>query len=83
MARTPSRYAIHLLLKGGHHEVVHFQTLEDFQKWYGGVLTTAASEAFVNVPISELPGEFLVIRPSSLHAIRVEPVFSSLDSDDL
>jgi len=79
MSRIPRRYAIHLLLKGGHQEVVHFQNLEDFQKWYGGVLTTAASEAFVNVPISELDGEYLVLRAGSVIGLRVEPLFATLD----
>jgi hypothetical protein len=79
MSRVPRRYAIRLLLKGGHHEVVHFQTLEDFQKWYGGVLTTAAPEAFVNVPISELDGEYLVLRAGSVIGLRVEPLFATLD----
>ena len=31
MTRTPSRYAIHLLLTGGHEQVVHFPSLDAFQ----------------------------------------------------
>jgi hypothetical protein len=34
MSRVPRRYAIHLILSGGHEEVVHFPTLEAFQQWY-------------------------------------------------
>jgi len=83
MSRRPSRYAIHLMLAGGHVQVVHFPSIDAFQQWYGSVLNAGPADAYVNVPINELPGEFLVIRPSSLHAIRVEPVFSSLDSEDL
>jgi hypothetical protein len=79
MSRVPRRYAIHLLLNGGHREVVHFQTLDDFQKWYGGVLTTAAPEAFVNVPISELEGEYLVLRAGSVLGLRVEPLYATID----
>lgn len=79
MARTPRRYAIHLHLSGGQSETVSFPTLEAFQQWYGGVLTASAPEAFVNVPLNEMEGEYLVLRPSSVIAIRVEPKFNALD----
>ena len=80
MARAPRRYAIHLSLSGGHKEVVHFRTLESFQQWYQGVLHGGASpEAFVNVPISELEGENLLIRAHALVGIRVEPVYGISD----
>lgn len=79
MARTPRRYHVHLMLLGGQTQVVPFPTLDAFQQWYGGVLTTAAADTFVNVPISDLDGEYLVLRPSSVQAIRVEPQFGSLD----
>lgn len=80
MVRTPRRYAIHLLMNGGHREVVHFATLDDFQQWYGGVLNAAGGDAFVNVPIRDLEGEYLVVRPSAVLAIRVEPQFNALDA---
>jgi hypothetical protein len=57
---------------------VEFRTLEDFQKWYGGVLTSAAPDAFVNVPLEDLELEYLVLRASSVIAIRVEPLFASV-----
>jgi hypothetical protein len=79
MARSPRRYAIHLLLAGGHREVVQFATLEAFQQWYGGVLNAGSPEAFVNVPINDLEGEYLVLRPSSVIGIRVEPKYTALD----
>jgi hypothetical protein len=66
------------MLEGGHEQVVEFRTLDDFQKWYGGVLTSAAPDAFVNVPLEDLELEYLVLRASSVIAIRVEPVFASL-----
>ena len=78
MPRLPRRFHIHLMLQGGHEQVVEFRTLEDFQKWYGGVLTTAAPEAFVNVPLDDLELEYLVLRASSVIAIRVEPIFANL-----
>ena len=52
MARTPSRYAIHLLLAGGHTQVVHFPSLDAFQQWYGTVLNAGPADAFINVPIT-------------------------------
>jgi hypothetical protein len=46
------------------------------------VLTAAASaDTYVNVPISELEGEYLVVRPSAVIAIRVEPRFNALDDE--
>jgi hypothetical protein len=78
MARVPRRFLIHLMLEGGHEQVVEFRTLEDFQKWYGGVLTSAAPDAFVNVPLQDLELEYLVLRASSVIAIRVEPLFASI-----
>ena len=78
MPRVPRRFHIHLMLEGGHEQVVEFRTLEDFQKWYGGVLTSAAPDAFVNVPLEDLELEYLVLRASSVIAIRVEPMFASI-----
>lgn len=78
MPRVPRRFHIHLMLEGGHEQVVEFRSLEDFQKWYGGVLTSAAPDAFVNVPLEDLELEYLVLRASSVIAIRVEPLFASV-----
>jgi hypothetical protein len=78
MPRVPRRFQIHLMLEGGHEQVVEFRTLDDFQKWYGGVLTTAAPDAFVNVPLEDLELEYLVLRASRVIAIRVEPIFASM-----
>ena len=83
MARLPSRYAVHLLLAGGHEQVVPFASLDAFQQWYGTVLNAGSADAFVNVPISDLPGEYLVVRPSAVHGIRVEPIYGALDEDEL
>ena len=77
MARTPNYYAIHLLLAGGHHQVINFPDLASFQKWYGDVLNAGPTETFVNVPINDLQGEYLVVRPSGVMGIRVEPQFTS------
>lgn len=80
MPRQPRRYAVHLILSNGQREVVHFPSIDDFQQWYGGVLNGANGETFVNVPIRDLDGEYLVVRPSAVVAIRVEPEFHSIDA---
>jgi hypothetical protein len=58
---------------------VSFSSIQDFQKWYSGeLMPKASSEDFITVPLPKInPGEYMVIRPSRLVAIRVEPVFSS------
>lgn len=77
-ARTPTEYAVHILIQGGHREEVRFATIQDFQKWYSGeLMPKAASTDFITVPIKNVQGEYMVLRPSSVLGIRVEPVFSS------
>jgi hypothetical protein len=75
MVRTPRRYAVHLHLSGGQSELAHFQSLEAFQQWYGSVLTASPPDSFVTVPLADLEGEYLVLRPSSVLALRVEPQY--------
>jgi hypothetical protein len=75
MVRTPRRYTVHLHLSGGQSELVHFQSLEAFQQWYGSVLTASPPDSFVTVPLADLEGEYLVLRPSSVLALRVEPEY--------
>ena len=67
---------------GGHTPVVHFPDLEVFQQWYGSVLNAGPADAFINVPIQDLPGEYLVVRPSAVQGIRVEPVYGALTGDE-
>ena len=78
MPRTPDEFAVHLLIESGHREEVRFNTLQDFQKWYSGiVIPKHDSDEFVNVPIKTIQGEYLVVRPSKIVGIRVEPIFNS------
>lgn len=83
MPRTPSEFAVHILLEGGHREEVRFPTIQDFQKWYSSELVPKAmSNDFINVPIKNIQGEYMVVRPSRVVALRVEPVFyGSVDRD--
>jgi len=78
MPRTPNEYVVHLMMEGGHREEVRFSTIQEFQKWYSGELVPkAASDEFISVPIKNIQGEYMVVRPSRIMAIRVEPIFSS------
>jgi hypothetical protein len=66
------------MMEGGHREEVRFPTIQEFQKWYSGELVPkAASDEFISVPIKNIQGEYMVVRPSRIMAIRVEPIFSS------
>jgi hypothetical protein len=77
-ARTPTEYVVHLLIQGGHREEVRFASIQDFQKWYSGELVPkSGTHDFITVPIKNVQGEYMVIRPSSVIGIRVEPVFST------
>jgi len=65
-------------MEGGHREEVRFSNIQEFQKWYSGeLMPKAASSDFVSVPIKGIQGEYMVVRPSRILAIRVEPIFSS------
>lgn len=78
MARTPTEFAVHLLIEGGHREEVRFATIQAFQQWYSNELTPkSTSEEFITVPIKNIQGEYMVIRPARILALRVEPVFAS------
>jgi hypothetical protein len=77
MPRTPNEYAVHLMIEGGHREEVRFATIQEFQKWYSGELVPkSSSNDFISVPIKNVQGEYMVVRPSSIKAIRVEPIFA-------
>jgi hypothetical protein len=76
MPRKADEYAIHLFLKSGHREEVRFITIQEFQKWYSNdVVPKFDSEEFITVPIKNIQGEYMVVRPASIVAIRVEPIF--------
>ncbi|AFY60491.1 hypothetical protein Syn6312_1314 [Synechococcus sp. PCC 6312] len=78
MPRTPSEFSVHLFIEGGHKEEVRFPSIQDFQKWYSNeVIPRSDSSEFISVPIKTIQGEYMVIRPAKILAIRVEPVFSS------
>ncbi|MGK7917818.1 MAG: hypothetical protein AB4038_20135 [Prochloraceae cyanobacterium] len=76
MPRQPDEYAVHMFLSSGHREEVRFATIQEFQKWYSSeLMPKSASDDFINIPIKNIQSEYMVVRPSSVMAIRVEPVF--------
>ncbi len=83
MAKVADEYAVYLLLTGGHREEVRFSTVQEFQKWYSSeLMPKSSSQDFITVPIKNIQGEYMVIRPANIQAIRVEPLFaSSIDRD--
>ena len=64
---------------GEQAERVFFSKLETCQEWYQGVVNAENQGGFVNVPLSDLQGEHLVVRPQAVIGMRVEPQFSSVD----
>jgi hypothetical protein len=83
MAKTPDEYAVYLMITGGHREEVRFPSIQEFQKWYSGELVPKSnSQDFVTVPIKNIQGEYMVVRPASVMAIRVEPLFTSSHDRD-
>jgi hypothetical protein len=83
MARIAHEYAVHLLLSGSHREEVRFPTVQDFQKWYSNeLMPKSSSDDFITVPLKNNQGEYMLIRPSCVQAIRIEPIFAtSIDRD--
>ena len=78
MPRTPNEYVVHLMIEGGHREEIRFSNIQEFQKWYSSELVPkSASNEFISVPIKNVQGEYMVIRPAKILAIRLEPMFSS------
>ena len=78
MAKVADEYAVHLLMNGGHREEVRFPTVQEFQKWYSNdLMPNSHSKEFITVPIKSIKGEYFLIRPESILAVRIEPIFSS------
>ena len=82
---SPSCYAVHLIIEGGHREQVRFKTMKEFQVWYQkGLIPKQNSNDLMNVPLTMADGEYMVVRPASIQAIRVEPIYTtSIDRDEV
>jgi hypothetical protein len=78
MARTPNEFSVHFLLEGGHREEVRFATIQEFQQWYSNELMPKSdAKELITIPMKGIAGEYMVMRPASILAIRVEPIFAS------
>lgn len=76
MPQKPDEYVIHLFLSSGHREEVRFLNIQEFQQWYSkDIVPKYDSQEFVTVPIKNIQGEYMVVRPAAIVAIRVEPMF--------
>lgn len=76
MPRKADEYAVYIFIAGGHREEIRFVTIQEFQQWYSNhLIPKSNSDDFINVPIKNIQGEYMVIRPTSILAIRVEPIF--------
>jgi hypothetical protein len=76
MPRQPDEYAVHFFLSGGQKEEVRFSSVKEFQQWYTSeIVSKSSSQDFISVPIKNIQGEYMVVRPANIIAIRVEPVF--------
>ncbi|MGF1489537.1 MAG: hypothetical protein ACFBSE_20805 [Prochloraceae cyanobacterium] len=76
MPRKADEYAVHFFLSSAHTQEVRFKNIQEFQQWYSSQLMPKSdSSELINIPIENIQGEWLVIRPASIMAIRVEPIF--------
>jgi hypothetical protein len=65
------------MMDGGHREEVRFSTIQEFQRWYSSeLMPKAASDDFISVPIKNIQGEYMVVRPKRVVGLRVEPLFA-------
>ena len=57
-------------------EEVRFASIKEFQKWYANEIVSKSDESgFINVPLKIDQGEYMVVRPCNVIAIRVQPVY--------
>jgi hypothetical protein len=77
MARTPNEFALHLMLDGGHHQVVNLKTAKEVNDIVQMIFMQAdMGKDYMHIPL-QLEGEYIMIRPSRVAGIHVEPIFSS------
>ncbi|WP_218080728.1 hypothetical protein [Anthocerotibacter panamensis] len=77
MPRTASEFALHIILNGGHHEVVRMTNYKDINDIVQQVfMQPSAGNDYINIPL-QLEGEYMIVRPSCIAAIHVEPLYGS------
>jgi len=74
--RKADEYAVHFFISNSHKQEARFKNIQDFQQWFSSqLMPNSDSSEFINIPIDSINGESLLIRPASIVAIRVEPIF--------
>jgi len=78
MAKTPSEYALHLIMESGHPQTVRMRTSKEVNALIQQIFFVQAQESsdFLHIPL-QAEGEYLCVRPSRIQAVHVEPLFSS------
>ncbi len=78
MGLTPTEYALHLTFEGGHLQTVRLRTSKEVNDLIQQIFFVQAQENsdFLHIPL-QADGEYLIVRPSRIQAVHVEPQFSS------
>lgn len=75
MPMKPDEFSVHIMLDGGHREEVRVKGAKEITKLMNDIFMGDA-ENFIRLP-KTMENEFLIVRPSRVCAVAVEPVFSS------
>jgi hypothetical protein len=77
MARTPSEFALHIHLMGGAEHLIRMTNYKDINDIVQQVfMHPTIGNDYINIPM-QLEGEYMIIRPSAIMAIHVEPIYGS------
>jgi hypothetical protein len=78
MAKTPSEYALHMIMEGGHPQTVRIKTSKEVNDLIQKIFFVQSQDSsdFLHIPL-QAEGEYLCLRPSRIQAVHVEPLFSS------
>jgi len=77
MPRVPSEFAMHIYLNGGHHQTIRMTNYKDINDIVQVVfMQPNVGNDYLNIPM-QLEGEYMIVRPSCISAIHVEPIFGS------
>lgn len=78
MARTPTEYALHLFMEGGAQQTVKLRTSKEANDLIQQIFFVQTQERtdVLHIPL-QAEGEYLILRPSRVHAVHIEPLFSS------
>lgn len=72
----PDEYSIFILLDGGHREELRVRGAKEMNKIVNDLFRDSSGEDLINLP-KTMDNEFLIVRPSRVCGVVVEPVFAS------